>query len=333
MGWIFLIVIVIVLGMIGEIINRYPIILVIGMVVVGSVVTIVYAWKAIRAERAAEAERERLRQAGAEAEAEAERERRRQDEARRERLRQEKQSLQTDIASLCNGSLFLFEEMPKHLLNTEELIDQAERDFKEGVFSPFWDSIEKATMRLGNFDDNVRNIAANSNRHTLLASKLRKLRFPPPRFPIGVESVRGMAAANTTSDRIKRIVRKAQSNPDFAMIYEQRRTNQLLVAGFSSLAQALDGMGQRIASSIDNLGNQVSHMSSAINNLDETLQTANRENQELMKSIADNVDNLHSTTKKEALDQAERHERALNMLDNIQRRRTPYPHKYGDGTY
>lgn len=247
---------------------------------------------------------------------EAEQERLRQAEiARVNAAKMQQQSYYTQLVSVGTTSLNLFEAMPAHLLSTEELLDQAERDFKEGVFAPFWDSIEKATMRLGRFDECVQTIIINSKKHAEL-TKAYEAR--PPQFPIAVESVRGMSAANTTSDRIRSIVRKAQSNPHFAMIYEQRRTNQLLVAGFSSLAQALDGMGQRISSSIDSLGSRISEMAST---LDESMTTLGEHIQTANQELIESVDSLHSTAKKEASDQAERHERALKMLDNIQKRR------------
>lgn len=232
------------------------------------------------------------------------------------------ESYYRQIVSVSVDSLNLFEAMPAHLLSAEELLDEAERDFREGVFAPFWDSIEKTMVRLGNFYDSVQKITMNSKTHTGL---VKMYEADSPRFPIAMESVRAMATANTTADRVRAIVRKAQSNPHFAMIYEQRRTNQHLenlVAGFSNLAQALDGMGQRISSSIDGLGNQISEMSSTLDSsltaIRERLQTAN---QELSKGV--------DIQKKEAADQAVRYERALSMLNNIQKRRKPH----GEGDY
>jgi hypothetical protein len=60
---------------------------------------------------------------------------------------------------------------------------------------------------------------------------------------------------------MKSIVRKTQSNFQFATIYEQRKTNQILVAGFTNLAQALEYMTQRISGSIGDLANSVDAVS------------------------------------------------------------------------
>ena len=56
--------------------------------------------------------------------------------------------------------------------------------------------------------------------------------------------------ATATAERMQAIVRKAQRNFQFATIYEQRKTNQILVAGFTTLAQALNQMTGQITASI-----------------------------------------------------------------------------------
>jgi hypothetical protein len=256
--------------------------------VIGSIIPIVIAREAAKkreAEAAAKAAEEQ-----------------RQREAERERQRQ----YFTSLVDLGCRSFALFEAMPTHLMTTEELLDQAESDFEEGALAPFWDSVERAAMLLGRFDDSVRTITTNAERHTDVA---KKYEGTPPPFPIMLDSVTGMAAANTTTDRMKAIVRKAQRNFQFATIFEQRKTNQLLVAGFTNLAQALDGMGRRIESSIDDLGDRISEMSST---LDGSLQ-----------KLGSTLDDTHATLQKDAADRAERQKQALTMLDNIQRRRKP----------
>lgn len=251
----------------------------------------------------------------------AEQERQRQEEiARDDAHKAQQQTYQSELVNIGSTSLNLFEAMPTHLLDAESLLDQAERDFNEGAFAPFWDSIERATMRLGRFDSSVASISHHSKRHGELAKVYEAM---PPRFPIVIDSIRGMTAANTTSGRMRAIVRTAQCNFQFASIYEQRKTNHLLVAGFTNLAQALDGMGARIAESIDGLSTQVSEMSSTLNSSLTSLGQQLEEGNQATHNLTETVKGLHGTVQKEASEQAERHDRALVMLDNIQRRRRP----------
>jgi hypothetical protein len=250
----------------------------------------------------------------------------REEEARVAAHKAAQQNFKTELVKVTGTSLQTFEALPVNLLQAESLLDQAEQDFKEGAFAPFWDSIEQATIRLGSFNSGIASINHNLKRHGEL-SKLYEEKSP--RFPIVIDSVKGMIAGNTTGDRMKTIVRQAQRNFQFASIYEQRKTNQILIAGFTNLAQALDGMGRRISESIDELSTQVSEMSSSLNesmeNLGEQMATVNR-------TVSESVQDLHSTFQKESKDQADRHDRALEMLDNIQRRRMPTGFHLGVGT-
>jgi hypothetical protein len=223
-------------------------------------------------------------------------------EATRRQHEAEQGSMHSQLVTLTSTSLTTFEAMPTQLLSAEGALDRAETDFADGAFAPFWDSVENAATCIGRFDDGIRTITLSAKQH-LEVTKTYEAR--PPQFPISSSSVRGMVVANTTTDRMRAIVRKAQCNFQFATIYEQRKTNKLLVAGFQNLAQVIDGLGDRITSSIDGLGNQISEMSS---------------------SLSHSLSELNDQS-------SERHKDALEILDNIQRRRVPYPRKFGDGAY
>lgn len=209
----------------------------------------------------------------------------------------------TKLVDLGTNSFALFEAMPKHLMNAEELLDQAEIDFDEGAFEPFWDSVEQCALRLGHFDEGVGTITRNAQWHTDFAKHYEE---PAPAFPVVLESVNGMVIANATADRMKVIVRKAQRNFQFTTIFQQRKTNQLLIAGFNNLAQALDEMGRHIESSINELAAEISNMSSSVGS---SLQNLNQ-----------TFTSLHEGS---STDRAKQHSQTLEMLDNIQRRRKP----------
>jgi hypothetical protein len=126
----------------------------------------------------------------------------------------------------------------------------------------------------------------------------------------------------TTAERMQATVRKAQRNFQFATIYEQRKTNQILVEGFTSLAEALNEMTWHITTSIDNLTRSVDGMASTLNDsmraihsrLGEIGEAAHKDSRETAHQRAE-----------EASDAAAREGMALEMLDNIQRGRRPFP--------
>ncbi|MGZ0018736.1 hypothetical protein [Nitrosomonas sp. wSCUT-2] len=181
-------------------------------------------------------------------------------------------------------------------------------------------SIERAATYLGHFDGGVVSINKDVKRY----QELTKLyEDKPPRFLINADSVKGMIAGNTTTDRMKAIVRQAQRNFQFASIYEQRKTNQILIAGFTNLAQALDGMSQRISDSIDALGWQVSEMSTSLSTALETLKGQMTTSNQLAANTSESVQDIRFTFQKEAAELEKRHNFALDMLDNIQHGRRP----------
>jgi hypothetical protein len=237
------------------------------------------------------------------------------DEARRKRFREEQQGYRSQMVTLGEQSLVLFETMPGHLHSAEEYLDQAEGEFADRAFAPFWDCIENAAQLLGRFDEGVRQIKGNSSQYGTL---IQKYENTPPRFPLARESVAKLEVATTSAKRMQAIVRQAQRDFQFATIYEQRKTNELLVAGFTNLAQALNGMSWQIAASIDGLAQSVDGMASTLNG---SLESINSRLGDVVETSARNAD-ASATVAAQA---AKREEKALEMLDNIQRRRRPSP--------
>lgn len=218
-----------------------------------------------------------------------------------------------EIVAICENSIVLFEQLPDKLEIAEELLHQAQFEFSEGAFAPFWDAIEKLAKTLGIFDEMVHNIEKNSSKYINLIKKYEKL---PPKFPISKNSVGNLIIGTSTSERMKEIVRKAQRNFQFSTIYEQRKTNQILVAGFTNLAQALDRMTWQITTSINNLADSVGSMTETLNDSHNAIYSRLGDMEEA--SIKGNAEVVKLQS-----DLAAREKRALQMLDNIQHHRKP----------
>ncbi len=233
--------------------------------------------------------------------------------ARIQRHKAEQQGYHKQMIVLGEQSIRLFESMPKQLESAEEYLDQAEFDFSDGAFSPFWGSIEKAAETLGRFDKGVQEIKANSSDYTDL---IKKYEDTPPQFPLARKSVEKLGVGMATAERMKAIVRTAQRNIQFATIYEQRKTNQILVAGFYSLAKALDQMTWQITASIDDLAGSVDAMATTLNESMHAIHSR-------MGDMAKSNNQHHDELMKVASEGAVRERKALEMLDNIQHRRRP----------
>jgi uncharacterized protein YfcZ (UPF0381/DUF406 family) len=224
---------------------------------------------------------------------------------------EEQQKYRKEMVVLGEESLKLFESMPKYLDSAEKWLDRAEKDFDEGVFAPFWDSIEKAVMNLAYFDEGMREIYQNSSQYTELIDKYEE---SPPSFPIMPQSVEKLNVGEVTAERMKAIVRKAQRDFQFAVIYEQRKTNEILLAGFDNLAQALEEMTQQITASIESLDDSIHVMTSTLN---ESLNVTNSR----LSDMATMTDRHHEELMEEVSDMSERGRKTVEMLENIQHHR------------
>ncbi len=230
------------------------------------------------------------------------------EQARRAKKAAQQLANERQIRSVCNKSIAAFESIPRDLMTAEELLDVAESDFQDSAFAPFWDSIEQAMRKLGAVDGNIKLIADCSNQYKVLT---RSYDGPPPPFPVDPDSVNRLATANGTVWRLKEIVRKAQRNYQFASIYEQRKTNDILIAGFTNLGEAIQGVGSRLEQSMGILGEQLNDLSSSMAVMN--------------KKVVGAIKDADATVQTTMADQAARQEKANKMLDNIQRHRTPPP--------
>jgi hypothetical protein len=176
------------------------------------------------------------------------------------RLAQQKR-VRERLSSLNEESLSLLESMPAWIESAENQLDQAELDFAEGAFAPFWNSVERAALSLARFDESVQKLESNSREYIDLRTHNK---VPAPAFPVSFAVTTRMTLATATSNRMHGIVRCAQRDFQFSVIYEHRKTNQILVSGFRNLAQAVEEMASRITTSIDSLTTSVDKMTSTL---------------------------------------------------------------------
>lgn len=217
-------------------------------------------------------------------------------------------------------SISFFEGLPKYLESAEKYLDQAEVNFSYGAFAPFWDSIEKATKMLGYFDENIQRIKSNLSIYTAL---IEKYEDTPPQFPLTRQSVTKLDVGTETAKRMNVIVWTAQRNFQFATIYEQRKTNQILVAGFANLAVALDQMTWKITKSIDDLAGSVDVMTSTLDESLSAIHSRVGNVVDIVEKASQQTSQQHDELMEKTSEGAAREEKVLKMLDNIQRGRRP----------
>jgi hypothetical protein len=206
-----------------------------------------------------------------------------------------------------------YETLPVFLKSAENYLDQAEQDFREHAYSPFWDSIERAAFELGKYSTSIKRIEYQASQY---ADLVKTYTETAPPFSLSKNAVNKLKVMEGTDQRMKRIVREAHKDPNYSVIYEQRRTNQILIAGFNNLASAIYEMSSAVNASID-------HLSASIDGLD-------AEFGRTVGGLRDSIDNMNSNSDRQhqeymvtIAEQRQREDKTIQLLDNIYRGRKP----------
>jgi hypothetical protein len=170
---------------------------------------------------------------------------------RREEAKLEHAKRQTEVRQHAIGLIAAANELRKAVsykaCSASAALDQAEAEFTERAFAPFWTAVETAANCLASVDEAVREMGRKRKSYCADVSQLDS---SPPPFEVAVSSLSNVVGI---ADRMHGIVRAAQKDFQFATIFEQRKTNQLLVHGFGSLASALVEMSSRLENSLSAL--------------------------------------------------------------------------------
>lgn len=205
----------------------------------------------------------------------------------------------------CDCAISSFEKIPDFLFGAQKHLTQAKTDFSERAFSPFWDSIEKSLEMIGGYGECIQNISKHMSSYKKYA-----LRYDgtPPSFPLTDESIESVKSTTTVVDQFHAIVRLAQRDFQFASIYEQRKTNRILVSGFNTIAEAIHGIGDDITRTVRDFSTQTSAL---LGNIQNSIDTAHLQAQQSRSELID-------IAERESHNQQLRHNQVLQRLNTIQ---------------
>jgi len=168
------------------------------------------------------------------------------------RVEGEAASMTSSLLRTYQTSQGLLTELPQHLSRASSLLQEAQREFNDSAFSPFWDAVENAARQLAAFDDKTKQLTQHA---TAYYRSLEGRKHTFPSFPL---KKRAMPDATSVLNELRRVVRMGQTNFQFANIWEHRRTREVLIAGFRTLGEAVNNLGATIEYSISDLQHSVS---------------------------------------------------------------------------
>lgn len=162
------------------------------------------------------------------------------------------QNVSNQLNNMLKVSTGLVQELPGLLQKASASLDRAKGEFSSNAFSPYWDCIEHATRNLANFNNNIQQIRNYADQYYRQLQD-KKHNFPSffPEREIFPDSVPVINELNT-------VVRPGLTNFQFATIWEHRKTQNILIQGFSTLGDAISSMAASISSSISYLHDTIS---------------------------------------------------------------------------
>jgi hypothetical protein len=152
------------------------------------------------------------------------------------------------ILETCTREL---SNIPNSLREAEAWVGQAKHEYSESAFTPFWEAVEGAAEQLALCSASARRLNMESNRYyELLSMKRHNFPLNPIRGPV--------PDPGATIAAFKAIVRKGQTNPQCAMFWELRATRHVIIAGFSSLGEAVNNVSFSLSTALEELSASLS---------------------------------------------------------------------------
>lgn len=133
--------------------------------------------------------------------------------------------------------------LPQAIALAEEALDRAECEFRGRYYSRFWQEVEKALKMIAEYDRLMRRIEALRVQYAQEAAGISGA----TKFPLRAKL---LPDAARTLERIEAVSRQAERDQGFATI-------KILIAGFTSIAGALNAMTSRIEGELAEIGSNL----------------------------------------------------------------------------
>lgn len=142
-----------------------------------------------------------------------------------------------------------------HIHVCGQWIDAMKTHRQNHALSPFWESVEGGLISIAAYLASIRQIIDLSNAHHEACTAYRKnggVSSQLPAFPITASTV-DVRAALERKRQLDEIIYQAQTDYEFATIFEQRRTTTAVIVGFRDLNSAIQELPAALETAHRNL--------------------------------------------------------------------------------
>jgi hypothetical protein len=168
------------------------------------------------------------------------------------RAEDEARRLTSDLLTTYESSAVVAPELPQHLSRAANWLQQAENEYRDSAFGPFWDAVENAAQQLAAFNGKANQVSKAADKYY---GGLDGRTHTFPSFPANSGN---LPNPTPVLNELRRVVRMGQTNFQFANIWEHRRTREVMIAGFRTLGEAVSNLGSTLESSLYGLEQSIS---------------------------------------------------------------------------
>lgn len=170
---------------------------------------------------------------------------------KRRRNRSEAEKATTEAAAILQGVKEHSAYLSFKAQAAKRSLASAAFEFEEKAYAPFWDAIERVASELGECHTSSLWLAASAGRYdTLLLEKDHN-------FPDYFDGIESLPDCRPLLEEFYQLVRQGQRDFSFANIWEHRQTRKVLIAGFSTLGEAIRQLETTVARSLAELKSAV----------------------------------------------------------------------------
>lgn len=155
------------------------------------------------------------------------------------------------LTSRARACLKFISDSPSRLQESlggvQHSLGRAELEFADNAYGPFWDCIEQATKGIAQCQGRLREMESRAvefgtvldgRSHTFPAVKVTSGDLPDMRPQVS---------------KLRTLVRKGQTDHEFAVIWEHRRTQKAIIQGFRNLQEAIYDIGNSLEGRLGDL--------------------------------------------------------------------------------
>ena len=199
------------------------------------------------------------------------------------RAEDEARYVTSDLMNTYESSTALAAQLPQYISRAADSLRQAEKEFKDNAFGPFWDAVENAARQLATFNDKTGQVSKAADKY------YRGLNGRTHTFPSFPANTANLPDPSSVMNDLRRVVRMGQTNFQFANIWEHRRTREVMIAGFLTLGEAVNNLGSTVESSL--LGLQQSISSDVARLVQEEIKTRDSQDRRMIEQnrMLDNI--------------------------------------------